>query len=54
MLAVDVGLFERSTSAVREALGEAALQTAREEAEHRGLGEVVHRGCQGLGRLGGG
>jgi predicted ATPase len=48
MLPVEVGAFERSTSAVRSGLDEAALGVERAEAEHLGLKELVRRACDSL------
>ena len=50
MLPVDVDAFGRATSAVRSALGDAALDLTRAEAERLGLVEVVRRMCQESGQ----
>ncbi|MEI6669522.1 MAG: protein kinase [Acidobacteriota bacterium] len=50
MLPVDVDAFERATSGVRSALGDAAFDLARAEAERLGPVEIIRRGCQESGQ----
>jgi tetratricopeptide (TPR) repeat protein len=47
MLAADLDAFERTASAVRAALGEAAFEAARSEAAGLGLAEVIARSREG-------